>query len=316
MTFDKRSPSNCTAAAVPTHSPQTKLSWRVWREAARLRTLPAAVIPVMVGTALAFAHGRADYGKAAVCLAFALLVQIGTNFANDYFDFVQGADTAARVGPRRAVAAGLVSPRAMLVATWLVLGVAFAVGLLLVREGGWILLPIGVVSIACAIAYTGGPFPLGYNGLGDVFVFLFFGLVAVDTTYFVQAGLPTGDVTSCAAAIGLLAANILVANNYRDVATDAAAGKKTLVVRFGRRFAVWQYALSATVALLGAPALLLSGYRWPVLLPLLLGPWAARLSRRLARSQEPAEQIVLLGATAKFLAAFGVLLCAGVVCGR
>ena len=291
-------------------------AWRHWAEAARPKTLPAAVIPVMVGTALAAAHRTADYGKAAICLLFALLVQIGTNFANDYFDFVQGADTAARVGPRRAVAAGLIAPRTMLAATWLVLGVAFLVGLLLVREGGWILLPIGIVSIICAIAYTGGPFPLGYNGLGDVFVFVFFGLVAVDTTFYVQAGGLAPDATSCAAAIGLLAANILVANNYRDVETDARAGKKTLVVRFGRKFAVWQYGLSHLVALLCPAALIIHGYRWPVLLPVLLAPWAARLTHRLAASCEPAEQIALLGSTAKYLAAFGVLLSAGLVLGR
>ena len=291
-------------------------AWRHWLEAARPKTLPAAVIPVMVGTALAAAHHSADYLSAGICLAFALLVQIGTNFANDYFDFVKGADTPERVGPRRAVAAGLIAPGRMLTATWLVLAVAFAVGLLLVREGGWVVLPIGIVSILCAIAYTGGPFPLGYNGLGDVFVFIFFGLVAVGTTFYVQVGVVTTDVTSCAAAVGLLAANILVANNYRDAETDARTGKKTLVVRFGRKFAVWQYALSVTVALLCPPALLLTGYHRPVLLPLVLAPWAILLTRRLAKSREPAEQIVLLGDTAKFLAAFGVLLSAGVLLGR
>ena len=273
-------------------------------------------MPVMVATSLALAHGAADYLSAAICLVFALLVQIGTNFANDYFDFVKGADTPARVGPRRAVAAGLIAPGRMLTATWVVLVVAFAVGLLLVREGGWILLPIGIVSILCAITYTGGPFPLGYNGLGDVFVFIFFGLVAVCTTFYVQVGAVTPDVTSCAAAMGLLAANILVANNYRDAETDARAGKKTLVVRFGRRCAVWQYALSVTVALLCPPALLLTGYRWPVLLPLLLVPWAVTLTRRLAASCEPVEQIALLGDTAKFLAVFGVLLSVGVILAR
>lgn len=290
-------------------------AWRTWMEAARPRTLPAAVIPVMTATALAAAHQVADYAKAAICLVFALLVQIGTNFANDYFDFQRGADTPERVGPRRAVAAGLVAPATMVRATALVLGAAFLVGLLLVREGGWVLLPIGIVSIACALAYTGGPFPLGYNGLGDLFVFLFFGLVAVDTTFYVQAGYLAPDVTSCAAAIGLLAANILVANNYRDAVTDARAGKRTLVVRFGKKFSVWQYALSNVVALLCPLALLLHGYRWPVLLPLVLAPWAVGLTRRLARSVEPAEQIALLGDTAKFLAAFGVLLSAGVMLG-
>ena len=291
-------------------------AWRRWVEAARPRTLPAAVIPVLVGTALAVAHQAAQPAKAVICLLFGLLVQIGTNYANDYYDFVKGADTPQRVGPRRAVAAGLISPAAMRRAMGLVFGAAFFLGLLLVREGGWFLLPIGIVSILCGLAYTGGPFPLGYHGLGDVFVFLFFGLVAVDTTFYVQAGRVLPDATSCAAAIGLLAANILVANNYRDAETDAAAGKRTLVVRFGRKFAVWQYALSATAALLCPPALWLQGYRWPVLLPVLLAPWAIVLTRRLAQAREPAEQVRLLGATAQFLAAFGVLLSAGAVLGR
>ena len=291
-------------------------TWRHWVEAARPKTLPAAVIPVLVATTLAVAHRSADYGKAAVCLIFALLVQVGTNFANDYFDFVQGADTPARVGPRRAVAAGLIAPRAMLAATWIVLGAAFLAGLLLVRESGWILLPIGIASIVCAVAYTGGPFPLGYHGLGDVFVFIFFGLVAVDTTFYVQTGGLAPDATSCAAAIGLLAANILVANNYRDAETDARAGKKTLVVRFGRKFAVWQYALSHVVALLCPAALIIYGYHGPVLLPLLLAPWAFHLTRRLAQSREPAEQIALLGGSARYLAAFGVVLGAGLILGR
>lgn len=287
-----------------------------WVEASRPKTLPAAIIPVMVGTALAAAHRTADYPEAAVCLVFALLVQVGTNFANDYFDFVQGADTSARVGPRRAVAAGLIAPRAMLRATWLVLGAAFAVGLLLVREGGWELLPVGVISIVCAIAYTGGPFPLGYNGLGDLFVFLFFGLVAVGATFYVQAGFIAPDAVSAAAAIGLLAANILVANNYRDAETDARAGKKTLVVRFGKKFAVWQYSLSHVVALLCPPALMVSGgYAWPVLLPLLLTPLAVAQTRRLAASRDPREQIALLGATARYLALYGVLLSGGLIWG-
>lgn len=291
--------------------------FHTWLEASRPKTLPAAIIPVMVGTALAAAHHAADYPKVGICLAFALLVQIGTNFANDYFDFVQGADTPARVGPRRAVAAGLIAPRTMLAATWLVLAVAFAVGLLLVREGGWGLLPVGIISIVCAIAYTGGPYPLGYNGLGDLFVFIFFGLVAVCATFYVQAGTVTPDAVSCAAAVGLLATNILVANNYRDAETDARAGKKTLVVRFGKRFAIWQYGLSNLVALLCAPALMLTGgYAWEVLLPLLLTPLGMRQTHRLAESCEPQEQIALLGATARFLALYGVLLSVGLVLGK
>lgn len=291
-------------------------SWRLWLEAARPRTLPAAVIPVAVGTALAVAHHAAHYEKAVICLVFAMLVQVGTNFANDYFDFIKGADTSDRVGPRRAVAAGLIAPKAMVAGAGLVLGLAFMTGLVLVREGDWVLLPIGIISILCALGYTGGPYPLAYHGLGDVFVFVFFGLVAVATTFYVQAGGLAPDVISAAAAVGLLTANILVVNNYRDADTDARAGKRTLVVRFGRRFAVWQYGLSHGLALLCPPALLLAGYRWPVLLPLLLAPWAAILTNRLAVSREPAVQIRLLGATAGYLSVFGVLLCAGLVFGR
>lgn len=288
-------------------------SAKVWLEAARPKTLPAAIIPVMVGTAFAAAEHMARPGVAVICLVFSLLVQIGTNFANDYFDFVQGADTAERVGPRRAVAAGLISPAVMLRATIGTLALAFLVGLLLIREGGWILLPIGVASVVCAVAYTGGPYPLGYNGLGDVFVFIFFGLVAVGATFFVQAHTLTPAVMLAAAAVGLLAANILVANNYRDAETDAKAGKRTLVVRFGRRFALWQYGLSALFALACPVVLFLLGWRWPVLLAVALMPLGVRLTHRLGASTEPAEQIALLGATARFLALYGVLLSVGVV---
>lgn len=294
------------------HAAPAKGGWRIWVEAARPRTLAAAVVPVGIGTALAHAHGSAGW-SAAVCLAFALLVQIGTNFANDYYDFVRGADTAARVGPRRAVAAGLVSPGTMRLAMWLVFGAAFAVGLLLVVGRGWILLPVGIVSILCGLAYTGGPWPLGYNGLGDVFVFLFFGLVAVVATFYVQTGAIAADAVICGAAVGLLSANILVANNYRDAETDAAAGKRTLVVRFGRRFAVWQYALSNAIAWSAPIGLYFSGYRWPVLVPVVMGPWAYRLTSRLARSHKPEEQIALLGATARFLAVFGGFLAIGII---
>lgn len=286
---------------------------RVWIEAARPKTLPAAIIPVLVGTALARHHGGADVVSAGICLLFSLLVQIGTNFANDYYDFVRGADTPRRVGPRRAVAAGLISKERMHAVMLVVFGASFAIGLMLVAKRGWILLPIGVASILSGIAYTGGPWPLGYNGLGDLFVFLFFGLVAVGTTFFVQTGWLSADAVACGAAIGLLAANILVANNYRDAESDAAAGKRTLVVRFGRRFAVWQYGLSALIALAAPAALVMAGHRYAVLAPLVLAPWAAGLTVRLARSREPQEQIRLLGATARFLAAYGVILSAAIL---
>lgn len=287
--------------------------WAVWLGATRPRTLPAAVAPVLVGTALAAHGGRMDLGAAGLCLLFALLIQIGTNFANDYYDFIQGADTAARVGPRRAVAAGLVRPEVMKSAMIAVFAVAFAAGMGLIAWGGPWLIVIGVASIMCGVAYTGGPWPLGYNGLGDVFVFLFFGLVAVGATYFVQAGRVTVDALLAAVPVGLLAANILVVNNYRDVETDTVAGKRTLVVRFGRGAARAQFIGSLAVALAMPLVFWARGFSPWVLLPLLLAPVAWRQERRLRESKTPGELIALLGDTGKLLAAYAVLLSVGVV---
>jgi 1,4-dihydroxy-2-naphthoate octaprenyltransferase len=285
----------------------------VWLGAARPRTLPAAVAPIVAASALAWRDGGFDARAATLCLGFALLVQIGTNFANDYYDFVNGADTAARVGPRRAVAAGLIAPNTMRAAMWIVFAMAFGCGLGLLAWGGAWLLAIGVASILCGIAYTGGPWPLGYHGLGDVFVFLFFGLVAVGATYFVQVGALTFDAMLVAVPIGLLAANILVVNNYRDVETDAAAGKRTLVVRFGRGAARAQHAVSLVVAL-AMPLWFAwrdqSAWR---LLPLLLAPLAWRHVRRLRDSRSPEALIALLGDTGKLLAVYALLLGAALV---
>lgn len=285
--------------------------------AARPRTLPAAVAPVLVASALAWRDGDFTPSAALAALAFALLIQIGTNFANDYYDFVQGADTAERVGPRRAVAAGLVRPAVMKRAMIGVFAAAFLVGLTLLGYGGWPLLLVGVASILCGVAYTGGPYPLGYNGLGDVFVFIFFGLVAVATTYFVQAGVLTDDVWIIGAGIGALAANILVVNNYRDVETDAKAGKRTLVVRFGRGFARAQFVVSHGVAL--AALVLIGADDWhPAVLiaasaACVTAGWVQ--TRRLVRAKTPAELIKLLGATGLWLAVYALIFSAALVWG-
>jgi 1,4-dihydroxy-2-naphthoate octaprenyltransferase len=281
--------------------------------AMRPRTLPAAVAPVLVGTALAWRDGRFDGGAACLCLFFGLLVQIGTNFSNDYHDFVKGADTAARVGPRRAVAAGLIAPPAMRMASILVMAAAFLVGLGLVGRGGPWLIAVGAVSILCGLAYTGGPYPLGYHGFGDVFVFVFFGLVAVGATYFVQAEQMTGDALLAGVPIGLLAVNILLVNNYRDMETDAAAGKRTLVVCFGRGFARLQHGFSLLAAM-AIPCLFCwrDGRGWS-LLPVALAPLAWSHVKLLARSRTPADQVALLGRTAGFLALYAVLFAAGAV---
>ncbi len=288
--------------------------WKIWVSALRPRTLPAAVAPVLVGSGLAWRDGCFDGRAAGLCLGFGLLVQIGTNFANDYYDFIKGADTAARVGPRRAVAAGWVAPGTMRAAMVGVLAAAFACGLGLIAWGGPWLLLVGLASILCGVAYTGGPWPLAYHGLGDLFVFLFFGLVAVGATYFVQAGTLGADVWLAAVPVGLLAANILIVNNYRDMETDAAAGKRTLVVRWGRGWARAQFNGSLLVALVAVPLVLAwrdqCGWR---LLPLALAPLAWNHARRLRDRTAPTEQIQLLGDTGRLLALYALGLTAGLV---
>ena len=273
--------------------------WVVWLEAARPRTLPAAVSPVLVATALALRDGRFQAPAALACLVFALLIQIGTNFANDYYDFIKGADTAERVGPRRAVAAGLISPVVMKRVMIGVFLIAFLAGLTLLGYGGWPRLISGVASIVCGVAYTVGPYPLGYNGLGDVFVFIFFGLVAVGATYFVQTGQMWGEVLFIGAGVGALATNILVVNNYRDYETDAKAGKRTLVVRFGRRFARVQFACAHMLACGVVLVVGMHDWRPAVTVSLFMTAAGAGIwqTRRLSRAQTPAELIELLGGT-------------------
>ena len=206
------------------------MALKPWILASRPKTLPAAIAPVLVGTALAFHVDAFHWLPALICLVFALLIQIGTNFANDYFDFKKGADTEDRVGPTRAVAAGLVKPESMKRVTAITFLLAFCVGLGLIPFGGWWLLLVGITSIFCGYAYTAGPFPLAYVGLGDVFVMVFFGLVAVCCTFFVQAGYFSIETILAASAIGGLSTNLLVVNNLRDIETDRLAHKRTLAV--------------------------------------------------------------------------------------
>lgn len=286
-------------------------SFHIWLLAARPKTLPAAFVPVLVGSAFAAREGSFNPAAAGLCLAFALLVQIGTNFANDYFDFLKGADNAERVGPKRAVAAGWVMPATMRAAMFTVFALSFVVGLALIQFGGWWLLPLGIVSIVSGLAYTGGPYPLAYHGLGDLFVFLFFGLVAVCATYFVQTHRVTWEVALGAAAIGALAANILVANNYRDRDTDARAGKRTLVVKLGPTAATAQYAVSVVLGLAAPIVFWFRGWGAWVLLPLLVTPLAVKCVLTLKPSTPAPVLISLLGKTAGLLALYGLLLAVG-----
>lgn len=291
---------------------------RVWLEATRPRTLPAAVAPVLVGTALAWRAGEAKWGAAASCLGFALLIQIGTNFANDYYDYLKGADTAERVGPRRAVASGLIAPRAMKAAMIVVFAAAFLVGLTLLAYGGWPLLVIGLASIACGVAYTGGPYPLAYHGLGDLFVFLFFGLVATGATTFVQTGELGAASLVAGAAVGALATNILVANNYRDVETDAKAGKRTLLVRWGRSYGRTQFAVSHAVAVTAPLGLVMLGAASGLAtIGVVFAAAAVGMSQgnRLALAKTPSDCIALLGSCGRWLAIYGLLM-AGAIAWR
>jgi len=238
------------------HPPPSKLT--IWLSAARPRTLGAAFAPVFVGAALAYADGVSNGLVVAACLTGAIAIQIGTNFANDYFDFLKGADTEDRVGPTRATAAGWVTPGQMRLATILAFAALVPPAAYLVYVAGWPLLVIGITSVVCGIAYTGGPRPLAYVGLGDVFVLVFFGPVAVAGTYFAQALSVTPVALVAGLMPGLIATALLAVNNLRDVDTDTVAGKRTLAVRFGPAFARWEIALCLGVPILVIPPVLVA----------------------------------------------------------
>jgi 1,4-dihydroxy-2-naphthoate octaprenyltransferase len=209
--------------------------------ASRPKTLWAAIAPVIIGTAMAFSEGDWHPLSAIFTAISAIFIQIGTNFANDYFDHLQGADEGNRLGPTRVTQAGLVSAKTMKKATFVVFTIAFLAGLYLVYRGGWPILIIGLTSIMLGILYTGGPFPLGYYGFGDLFVLLFFGIIAVGGTYYVQTLSLNLPVLVAGIAPGLFSTGILTVNNLRDIHTDRAAGKRTLAVRFGATFARFEY---------------------------------------------------------------------------
>lgn len=285
-----------------------------WVLAARPHTLPAAVAPVLVGTGLAARDGVFAAGPAAAALAGALLIQVGTNFANDYSDFHKGADTADRVGPTRAVQAGLLSPRAMRAGAVGAFGAAAVFGLYLTLIAGWPVVAIGLASIAAGILYTGGPAPLGYVGLGDASVFVFFGLVAVAGTYYVQALSVAPEALLAGAAMGALITAILVVNNLRDIDTDAASGKRTLAVLLGERGTRVEYVLLLLVAY-AVPLVGVAGFGWPraTLMALATAPLALRPFRAVMAARDPARLNPALGDTARLAVLFGLVLALGFV---
>lgn len=222
---------------------------QAWWLAIRPKTLPAATAPVLVGAAHAYREGGFRPAPALAALVGALLIQIVSNLANDYFDFKKGADTEERLGPPRVTQQGLISERGVLAGLAVCIALALAVGSYLVFVGGPSIVAVGLISLLCAVAYTAGPYPLGYNGLGEIFVFVFFGPVAVAGTVYVQALRWEPLAALAGVPIGLLCANILVVNNVRDYETDAKAGKRTLAARFGRPFGVRLYAIDLVLSI-------------------------------------------------------------------
>jgi 1,4-dihydroxy-2-naphthoate polyprenyltransferase len=248
--------------------------------AARLRTLPAAIAPVLVGTSLALGDGEFHPLAFIAALLGAIFIQVGTNLSNDYSDARRGADTDDRLGPVRVTAGGLVPPSQVLVATYVTFGLAVACGAYLIAVAGWELLAVGAASILAGVLYTGGPRPYGYEGLGELFVFLFFGIVAVTGSYYVQVQKLPWEAFVCAVPVGLLASAILVVNNVRDLETDRRAGKRTLAVRLGRERTRALYVLLLALAFAIAPVPWWSGSMtaW-LLLPWVSAPLALRLAQ-------------------------------------
>ena len=221
-----------------------------WLLAARLKTLPAAISPVILGSALAF-HDRSFHAFICVMTIFAaVLIQVGTNFSNDVYDYQKGSDREDRLGPTRATQSGLISPEKMKIAMWVTFGLAICLGFYLAFIGGWPIVWIGLASIVAGITYTGGPYPLGYHGFGDLLVFIFFGLIAVPGTYYLQVGAVTELSFWMGAIMGMLSTAILVVNNLRDADTDKISGKNTLAVRMGKTFTKIQYSVLVLIPFL------------------------------------------------------------------
>ncbi len=286
---------------------------KIWIECMRLRTLPVSLSGVVIATALAWWTNRFAAVPALLCLLFALLAQIASNFANEYYDFKKGADKVGRVGPRRGVTEGDIKPRTLLIVTFATLAVAGVVGCCLIPYGGWWLLPVGIFIALGALAYSTGPYPLSYHGLGELAVFFFFGVIPVTLTYYVQALRIEPLVILASMATGFLGVNVLLVNNYRDVDDDREAGKRTSVVIFGRQPAAAAYLINGYVAMcLLTPLWILAALAPTVPVWVLVAPvvylalhtvtWH-RLTTRDGAALNP-----LLGATARNMLIFTLLL--------
>lgn len=293
-----------------------KLSnFKIWMLAMRPKTLPAAMGPVIVGTSLAAGDQVFSFGPALAALLAALLLQIGSNLANDVFDFKKGTDTKERTGPLRVTQAGLLTPGQVMKGMWAVFGLAFIIGTYLIWIGGWPVLAIGISSIICAIAYTGGPFPLGYHGLGEVFVFIFFGPVAVCGTYYVQAGSIGTSAWWASIPVGLLITAILVVNNYRDLDQDKKGGKRTVAVRIGPLGTQIEYSLLLIISGAVPPIMWLTNQTSPwILISLFFFPLALPLVKEL-RTKKGVPLNATLAGTARLSLIYSVLFSLGYLLG-
>lgn len=283
-----------------------------WIAGARPRTLPASAVPVVVGTAVAAAEGSVIWWRAAAALVVAVSLQVGTNYANDYSDGIRGTDEV-RVGPVRLVASGLAQPGAVKRAALAAFAVSGAAGLALAAAAGWWLLAVGAACIAAGWLYTGGPRPYGYAGMGELFVFVFFGLVATAGTAYVQLGRLTGLAVAASVPVGMLAVAMLVVNNLRDIHGDELAAKRTLAVRLGPARTRLLYGACVLAPFVAAAAIAVSAPF--TLLALAALPLAVKPLRRVMRGEKGPGLIAVLGATGKLQLAFGALLAAGLAVG-
>ncbi|MBM3162615.1 MAG: 1,4-dihydroxy-2-naphthoate polyprenyltransferase [Chlorobi bacterium] len=285
---------------------------QAWMLAIRPKTLPAGAVPVVLGSALAAADGRFRILPALVALVCALGIQVATNFINEIYDFRKGADTAERLGPTRTVAAGIISEQVMIRVSVSLVAVVFLLGMYLVHIAGWPIFLVGVLSLLFAWAYTGGPYPIAYSGLGDLFVFVFFGLVAVGGTYYVQASVLSFPVLLAAAAPGAFSVNILLVNNIRDIATDRTVGKMTLPARIGGDNARKLYVLLTLLAYVVPVLVWLEGYSVWGLFSLGSFPLALGMIRKLHGSEGRELNSVLAG-TGKVMTIHGLLFSVGLL---
>ena len=293
-------------------APARPSGFQAWMMAIRPKTLPAGAVPVVVGTAVAAADGKFLPAAAFIALLCALGIQVATNFINEIYDFRKGADTAERLGPTRTVAAGFITEKTMIAVSVAVLLVVFLLGLYLVYLAGWPILVIGLLSMFFAWAYTGGPYPVAYSGMGDLFVFVFFGLVAVGGTYYVQTGEITFPVLTAAVAPGIFSVNILLVNNIRDIDTDRKVGKMTLPARIGGGNARWLYFGLTVVAYFVPVWMWMTGYSIWCMLSWLSLPLAVGQVRALFNSDGRALNEVLAG-TGKVMTLHGLLFAAGLL---